>query len=82
MTSPAHTSPMELTLKSNTDLEVCQVLYLETLSALLESVPLNGSLLKLLMNLDFLSWLPDLMVSLEWASLRLLSMELPQFSTP
>merc|ERR1711922_68582 len=82
MTSPAHTSPMEQTLKFNTDLEVCQVLYLETLSALLESVPLNSSLLKLLMNLDSLSWLPDLMASLEWASLRLLLMELPLFSTP
>merc|ERR1712200_146327 len=54
MTSPAHTSPMEQTLKFNTDLEVCQVLYLETLSALLESVPLNSSLLKQLMNRDLL----------------------------
>merc|ERR1719466_148774 len=82
MISPAHTRPMEQTLKFNMDLEVCQVLFLETLSALLEFVLLISFLLKLLMSLDFLSWQPDLMVSLVWASPRLLSMVLLQFSTP
>merc|ERR1719289_264103 len=52
MTSLAHTSPMEQTLKFNMDLEVCQVLYLETLSALLVSVPLISCLLKLLSGTD------------------------------
>merc|ERR1719234_1748031 len=73
--SPQHIRKTGLILRSTMALEACPDFFPQTLAALLGCVSMTRLLLKQLMNLGFLSLLPDLTVSSVWAFLRSLFLE-------